>query len=166
MQRVAKGGLSERPTLPNAVPAMIDKLEFYHGAAIVRIVEDARCRTIRKHDSGYIVNDDRLLILKYTTKAQSPWRFTVSLEDQARISEAAGHFVLCVLGLVCGGDGVCGIRWDQLNILLGEGAGWLAAKRVFNGCYAVTGSRGSLEKKVALNQWPGILFQEVGVDVF
>ncbi len=140
---------------------MIDKLEFYHGAAIVRIVEDARCCSIQKHDSGgYIVNGNRFLVLKYTTKAHSPWRFAVSLEDRKHIEQAAAEFALCVLGLVCGGDGVCGIRWDQLNILLGDGVGWLATKRVFNGCYAVTGSRGNLEKKIALNQWPGILFQE------
>jgi hypothetical protein len=145
---------------------MIDKLEFYHGAAIVRIVDDARCRSIQKHNSGgYVVNGDCLLILKYTTKAHSPWRFTFSEDDQSRIGQAAGKFALCVLGLVCGGDGVCGIRWHQLNILLRDGAGWLATKRVFNGCYAVTGSRGTLEKKVALNQWPGILFQEAGADV-
>lgn len=143
---------------------MIEKLEFYHGAAIVRVIEDSRCRSIQKHDIGYVVNGNRLLVLKYTTKAHSPWRFTISAEDQTRIGQAAKDFELCVLGLVCGGDGVCGIRSEQLNALLGNGAGWLAAKRVFNGCYAVSGSLGSLDKKVALNQWPGILFQESETD--
>ncbi len=144
---------------------MIEKLEFYHGAAIVRIVEDPRCRSIQKHESGYVVNGNRLLVLKYTTKAHSPWRFTFSLEDQTHIGHAATDFELCVLGLVCGGDGVCAIRSDQLSILLEDGGGWLATKRVFNGCYAVSGSRGSLDKKIPLNQWPGILFQEAGADV-
>jgi hypothetical protein len=152
-------------TLPDTIPAMIEKLEFYHGAAIVRIVEDSRCRSIQKHEGGYVINGNRLLVLKYTTKAHSPWRFTVSLEDQTHIAQSARDFELCVLGLVCGGDGVCAIRWDQLNILLGDVAGWLATKRVFNGCYTVSGSRGTLDNKVALNQWPGILFQEAGVDV-
>jgi len=148
------------------IPAMIEKLEFYHGAAIVRIVEDPRCLSIQKHETGYVINGNRLLVLKYTTKAHSPWRFTVSVEDQARIAQAARSFNVCVLGLVCGGDGVCAIRWERLNTLLGDGAGWLATRRVFSGCYAVSGSRGNLDKKVALNQWPGILFEETGADDF
>jgi len=143
---------------------MIEKLEFYHGAAIVRIVEDSRCRSIQKHEMGYVVNGDRLLVLKYTTKAHSPWRFTISPEDRTRVAEVAGAFEACVIGLICGGDGVCGIRWKQLRTLLGDDAGWIALRRVFNGCYAVSGSQGDLGKKVALNQWPGILFQEAGVD--
>jgi hypothetical protein len=139
---------------------MIDKLEFYHGAAIVRIVEDARCRSIRKHEAGYLINGDRLLYLKYTTKEHSPWRFSVSEEDREHFASGKNGFGVWVLGLVCGGDGVCAVRWEQLTTLLGDTGGWLAAKRVFGGCYAVSGSCGNLERKVALNQWPGILFEE------
>lgn len=139
---------------------MIDKLEFYHGAAIIRIVEDARCRSIRIHQAGYLINGDRLLYLKYTTKEKSPWRFSVSKEDREHFASGKVDLGVCVLGLVCGGDGVCAVRCEQLTTLLGDGAGWLAAKRVFGGCYAVSGSRGNLDRKVALNQWPGVLFEE------
>jgi hypothetical protein len=36
---------------------MIDKQEFYHGAAILRVVEDSRCQSVNRHNGGFIVND-------------------------------------------------------------------------------------------------------------
>jgi hypothetical protein len=51
-----------------AVPvhvAMIEKLEFYHGAAIVRLIEDDRCKTVGKNEYGYLVNGDRSVFIKY-----------------------------------------------------------------------------------------------------
>ncbi len=139
---------------------MIEKLEFYHGAALVRIVEDTRCTSVAKHECGYLVNVNRFVFLKYSTKAQSPWRFTVTEYDISRLEMAASRFPTCVLGLVCGGDGICGISWESGRELIGGASGWLAARRSFNECYAVNGPVGSLRRKVALNQWPTILFQE------
>lgn len=139
---------------------MIDKLEFYHGAAIIKIVDDLRFTHIRKHELGYVINGNRLLILKYRTKAYSPWRFTVTDEDQHRIDQFFGEFKLCVVGLICGGDGICAISLHQFKTLLGNDAGWISAKRHFNGCYAVNGSRGKLDRKVAINNWPAVLFEE------
>jgi hypothetical protein len=139
---------------------MIEKLEFYHGAAIVRVIEDPRCQSIGKSEYGYLVNGKRLVYLKYSTKAHSPWRFTVTVDDIARLDEAIGVFGKCVVGLVCGGDGVCPVRWKVLKAVLGTAPGWIAAKRSFNGCYSVSGPEGKLKRKVALNQWPAIVFED------
>ena len=139
---------------------MIDKLEFYHGAAIIRIVEDARCMSIVKHESGYLVNSDRLVFLKYSTKSHSPWRFTVSPEDIARLDRGAAQFPACFLALICGGDGICTLDWASARTLIGGASGWLAAKRSFHECYAVTGTAGPLRRKIALNRWPGMLFRQ------
>ena len=137
---------------------MIEKLEFYHGAAIVRIIEDTRCTSVAKHEYGYLVNATRLAFVKYTTKTHSPWRFTVTADDIARLEKAAGRFPTCVLALVCGGDGICAITWESTRELLSGAPGWLAVKRSFNECYAVNGPAGALRRKVALSGWPGILF--------
>jgi len=142
---------------------MIEKLEFYHGAALVRLIEDDRCKSVGKSEYGYLVNGDRSVLIKYTTKAQSPWRFTVSEDDIARFDGAAEKFEICIMVLVCGGDGVCSVPWRTARDLLGGSPGWLAAKRSFNGCYGVSGSAGMLKKKIPVNQWPGIVFgQEAG----
>jgi|SRR2546427_6020469 len=137
---------------------MIEKSEFYHGAAIVRVIEDSRCRSISKCEYGYLVNSAGLACVKYSTKAHSPWHFTVSADDMSRLENAAGLFEKCVVGFVCGGDGVCPVPWQLVKQLLGTAPGWITAKRKFNGCYSVSGPLGTLQRKVALNQWPGILF--------
>jgi hypothetical protein len=143
----------------DALPiSMIEKLEFYHGAAVVRLIEDGRCNSVRKGEAGYLVNDERTVFLKYTTKAHSPWRFTVSADDLARYDLASHQTATCILALVCGGDGVCSLTWAEGRELLGGSPGWLAAKRSFNGCYAVSGPCGTLKRKVALNRWPAIVF--------
>jgi len=61
--------------------------------------------------------------IKYTTKAQSPWRFTLSEDDIARFDLAAERFETCIMVLVCGGDGVCSIAWRTARELLGGSAG-------------------------------------------
>jgi hypothetical protein len=139
---------------------MIEKLEFYHGAALVRLIEDPRCETITKHTYGYRVNRSRIVGIKYSTKAQSPWRFTVSEEDIARFKRAERDFANCVIAFVCGGDGVCALSRSVLLGLLGDAPGWVSAKRGFAGCYAVSGPAGTLKKKVAINRWPAIVFDE------
>jgi hypothetical protein len=139
---------------------MIEKLEFYHGAALVRIVEDPRCEAIQKRDSAYIVNTDSAVLVKYTTKAHSPWRFTLNSDDIERFNEVADRFEGCTLALVCAGDGVCGVSWQTARDLIGDVPGWLAAKRGFSGCYSLSGPIGKLNRKVPLNRWPSIVFEQ------
>jgi hypothetical protein len=141
---------------------MIEKLEFYHGAALVRVIEDPRCRAIAKHACGYQVNSNRILAIKYSTKAQSPWGFTFSDDDILRFSVANEECGDCSIALVCGGDGVCAISWETAAELLGMSPGRIAAKRAFAGCYAVSGPAGPLKGKVAMNRWPSIVFEGEG----
>lgn len=138
---------------------MMERAEFYHGAAIVRVIEDSRCQSISRCEYGYLVNADKLVCIKYSTKAHSPWRFTVTRDDIVRLEKAVGLFEKCIIGFVCGGDGVCAVRWEFVRQLLGTVPGWIAAKRKFNTCYSLTGPFGTLERKVAINGWPEILFE-------
>jgi hypothetical protein len=141
---------------------MIDKLEFYHGAALVRVIEDSRCETISKHPSGYRVNNGRILAIKYSTKARTPWGFTFSGEDISRLDAASAEFGESAIALVCGGDGICAFSWAIGANLLGGSPGRIAAKRGFAGCYAVSGPAGELKGKVAMNRWPAIVFESEG----
>jgi hypothetical protein len=137
---------------------MIEKLEFYHGAALVRLIEDPRCTRIAKHACGYLVNKRRVVAIKYSTKAHSPWGFTFSQEDITRISAAEEKPDGCVVAFVCGGDGVCVLPWPTVASLLGNAPGRIGVRRGFAGCYAVTGPAGELKGKVAMNRWPAIVF--------
>src|SRR5262249_19005294 len=118
---------------------MIEQLEFYHGAALVPVIEDPRCKSITKHACGYLVNGNRVLAVKYSTKTHSPWGFTFSADDILRLDAAtteAGH---CLIALVCGGDGICALSWVVAKALLAESPGRLGVKRGFAGCYAISG---------------------------
>ena len=137
---------------------MIEKLEFYHGAALVRVIEDPRCRAIVSDPCGYRVNGSRIIAIKYSTKAHSPWGFTFSGEDVSRLSGAASEAGDCLVALVCGGDGVCVLTWMETTSLLAGSPGRIAAKRGFAGCYGVSGPAGELKGKIAMNRWPGLVF--------
>jgi hypothetical protein len=139
---------------------MIDKREFYHGVALIRLLEDARCQRVQKRDFGYDVNGKTFIFLKYSTKSRSPWRFSFSRDETERLNSRAGSFRKIVIVLVCGGDGICAITWREAAELLGNDAGWISARRNFNEQYGVAGPRGKLEGKVPLGQWPSIVFED------
>ena len=138
---------------------MIAKKEFYHGAAIIRLLEDKRCQIVRKDDLGYIVNDKTFIFIKYTTKTRSPWTFSFSQGDVEQLNSRAISFKNIVIVLVCGGDGICAVSWCNACRLLGNNAGWISTRRKFNGQYAVAGQADQLHGKVSLNQWPLLVFE-------
>ena len=137
---------------------MIDKQEFYHGVAIIRLLEDGHCQKVRKHDFGYTVNDEVFVFLKYSTKSRSPWRFTFRSDEVERLNSLASSFRRIALALICGGDGICAISWRKAVELLGNDAGWISARRNFNEQYGVAGPNGKLDGKISLREWPLIIF--------
>jgi hypothetical protein len=140
---------------------MFDKQEYYHGAAIIRLCEDARFKTIAKHVLGYIVNGEVIILLKYSTKSRTPWLFTFTLEEMVNIETLIKQNNRIVIALVCGGDGVCAIHAKELYSILGDNPGWLSIRRKFKGQYGVAGPNGHLERKVSFQRWPSIIFESI-----
>lgn len=139
---------------------MLDKSEYYHGAALIRLMEDERCRAVKKRAFlGYVANDEVFVFLKYTTKERSPWGFTFDQEDVDRCFKMASEYQALVLGLICGGDGVCGVSWREANELLGGKAGRIVAGRKHNHSYSVWGTAGELKRKVSVSRWPSLVFE-------
>ncbi|MBZ5511197.1 MAG: hypothetical protein LAN70_08490 [Acidobacteriia bacterium] len=139
---------------------MIEKTDFYHGAALIRVIEDARCRTIQKTDHGYVVNQSTLIYPKYTTKTHSPWHFTLSTDDVSRLRDALPLFSRAVITFICGGDGICGVPLGELRSVTGSEPSWITLTRKFNGSYAVSGRVGALSHKIARNRWPAVIFED------
>jgi hypothetical protein len=137
---------------------MIDQTDFYHGAALAMALNDPRCIDIARWSPGYLVNDSVWVLLKYTTKGRSPWQFTFSTEDVARLQHTPDGADRVVQAFVCGGDGVCTISAESALELLGNAAGAISVRRKFHAWYGVGGPAGSLERKIAPKQWPEILF--------
>lgn len=139
---------------------MLDKTEYYHGAAVVRLIRDKHCVSVRKRDNlGYVVNDRSFVLLKYTTKSRSPWGFTFDQEDVDRCVKMAEEYNSVYVGLVCASDGICALTWHEIDELLKGKAGRIAVDRKHNKSYSVWGTAGELKRKVSVNRWPGLMFE-------
>lgn len=139
---------------------MIDKQEFYWGAAIVRLLEDSKCTSVQKHEYGYVVNSNVFVFLKYSTKARTPWGFSFSNDEISCLNPISSQYEKTVVGLICGGDGICAMDRLRLITLLAEKAGWISVRRKFNERYGVSGPAGGLDRKVPLQSWPLLVFEE------
>ena len=139
---------------------MLDKSDYYHGAAIIRLMDDGRCWSVRKlQQLGYIVNDEVFIFLKYTTKSRTPWGFTFDQEDVERCLKMATEYHNVILGFICGGDGVCALHWCEAKELLGGKAGRIAAGRKHNHSYSVWGTCGELKQKIPVGRWLSLAFE-------
>lgn len=141
-------------------PAVIEKQEFYHGVAMIRLLDDQRCQNIQRHEFGYLVNTKNFVFLKYSTKTRTPWRFGFSQQETAALDFLTKLCERVVVALGCGGDGICAVNWLEGRPLMDVTGGWLCARRGFKECYAVSGPNGQLRNKVPLNLWPAILLDE------
>lgn len=139
---------------------MLEKQEFYWGAAIIRLLEDSRCTCLKKEEYGYLVNSTSFVLLKYSTKSRTPWRFIFGEDELARLTDVSNRNSSIVIGLICGGDGVCAIAWTQVLTLLGGKSGWISVRRNFHERYGVAGPKGELDRKVSVRDWPAVLFEQ------
>lgn len=136
---------------------MIEKQEFYHGAALYKIVEDPRFSIIKYHNGGF-ATEDTFIMFKYRTKTKSPWRFHLQANEIECLDNEAAKFPRITLAFICGGDGICGVLWQELWPLLDYENAWVSIRRNFNGQYSVSASKGELDRKIPQKRWPGILF--------
>jgi hypothetical protein len=106
-----------------------------------------------------VINDEVFVLIKYTAKIATPWHFTFSPAERQAIEENRDDYEV-VLALVCGGDGICAVRWQDIEALLDDPPTWVAASRKVNKRYRVTGSCGEMTGRVPRNRWPGVVFDE------
>jgi len=140
---------------------MIDKQEYYHGAALIRLLEDSRCASVKKHSAGYVINGEGIVLLKYSTRNRTPWRFSFTLDEMISIENLHKGMDKLVIALVCGGDGICAIYVEELHSVMGDNPGWIAVRRNFNEQYGVEGPKGRLERKISFLRWPSIVFDPI-----
>lgn len=138
---------------------MINKGDFYHGATILKAVEDPRNICINFNKIGYIINSTNLAIIKYSTKSKSPWKFTFTNNDLANIVDSYSSTLHIYIILVCASDGFCALKYQETLKLLNEEPGVISVRRKFNEQYSVFGHGRQLENKISLNRWPKILFE-------
>ena len=136
----------------------IKKQEFYEGAALHQLARSGGITSIRYDHPLFLLNNQVLVLLKYSTKGRSPWGFTFTMDEQALLQKkAAEHKV--VIGLVCGADGVATFTYDGYRSVAAHKnvAVHIACYRKHGEHYEVNGPDGTLDGKVAPSNWQRIL---------
>lgn len=147
---------------------MIKEFEFYHGAALVRLLYGSDREVIiesfpSESNASYIINKSIGLYIKHSAKRMSPWRFSFSQEHRDEISEMKKGLDKVFLLLVCGEDGIVSLSFDEFKMIANETNGlveWVSVVRNKNTEYAVEGSDGFLGYKISKKEFPGKLFEE------
>jgi hypothetical protein len=136
---------------------MIEKQDFYHGATLVRLLEDSRCSGIIKSDIGYTVNTNSELYPKYTTKSRSPWTFTFKQGEINKLKQLNRDVVIA---FICAGDGICAITLDELKIIYSGLVCCITIRRDFRQQYSVSGPSGEIHEKIHFNRINALVFGE------
>lgn len=90
----------------------IKKQEFYEGAALHLLARSGRITGIRYEPPLFVVNNQLLVLLKYSTRGRSPWGFTFMPDEQVLLQNRAAESKI-VIGLICGADGVAAFTYDD-----------------------------------------------------
>ena len=134
---------------------MIREFEFYHGAALARLIHSSYPVSIKLYptpsNASYIINNKVGLYLKHSSQRMTPWRFSFSRGHQEEISEIKEKIGKVVIGLICYDDGVVGLNYEEFNDLLtniNRGTEWICVSRKAKHKYSVKGSDGKLHYKI------------------
>ena len=136
----------------------IKKQEFYEGAALHLLARSGRITSIRYEPPLFMVNNDLLILLKYSTRGRSPWGFTFMPDEQALLQNRAAECKI-VIGLICGADGIAAFNYDGYLSVAAQrkSAVHIACYRQHGKHYEVNGPDGTLQWKVPPSNWQKIL---------
>lgn len=136
----------------------IKKQEFYEGAALHLLVRGVGAKNIRYEAPFFVLNEQVLLYLKYSTRGRSPWGFTFMPDEQALLQTRSSHSKI-VIGLICGADGVVALTYKAYLTVAAfrKSAIHIACYRHHGEHYEVNGPDGTLDEKIAPSTWRKIL---------
>ncbi len=136
----------------------IKKQEFYEGAALHKLARGGGVTSIRYEAPFFLLNNELMVLLKYSTKGRSPWAFTFTMDEQVCLQNKASAFRI-VIGLICGADGVAAITYDAYRSIAAprRSAVHLGCHRHHSEYYEVSGPDRKLDGKVAPSNWQRIL---------
>jgi len=141
---------------------MVREFEFYHGAALARLIHGRKNISIQQYsaatsNASYVINGQIGLYLKHSTSRLSPWVFTFKKEHQDEIEEMRAALDDVFVVLICGKDGMACLSHEELKLALDDDHGvveWLRAARRTREKYAISGSDGRLKTKIGENEFP------------
>lgn len=139
----------------------MQNFEFFHGAAVIKIVHSGYFKTIEsfgKSNSAYLIDEKIGLYIKYSQKRMSPWVFTFDKEHIKEINEINDLLGNTFIILVCNDDGICCLNWKEFYTLISIDSSnypkWIKASRRKNEKYSVCGIDGELKHKIGNSDFP------------
>ena len=140
----------------------IRKQEFYEGAALYMLARAGQIAGVLYDAPFFVINGAHSVLIKYSTRARSPWGFTFTPSEQHQLRERSIQSEL-LIGLVCGGDGVACLPYCDYEKIAADrsAAVHVACYRRHGEHYEVLGPDGALPRKVAPSAWPRLLAERV-----
>lgn len=140
---------------------MINEFEFFHGVVFARILHATQRELSIKpfaesDNAAYILDRNKGIYIKYSSKRLSPWRFSFQQRHQNQILEIQRAVGAVFVLLVCNNDGIVVLTFDELKQILDENhesVEWISAARNRRQMYSVKGSDGKLSFKVGQNDF-------------
>jgi hypothetical protein len=131
---------------------MISDVDRYQGIVFRQLLLTAgRPLTIGTADETGRVDCFRVersaFLIKFSRKRLSPWQFSFTVDQVSEIEELSRKFGSVWLMLVCGIDGVVGIRAAEFNGIIATPPGGVASIRVSrsrNSMYRISGNEKDL----------------------
>jgi len=139
---------------------MISEFEFFHGAVFARMLH-ATQQTIavapysESDNASYVINGNKGIYIKYSTKRLSPWRFSFQGRHYEMILQMRRNLEEVFVILVCHDDGVVVLTFEEFQqIVKVEEAAvqWISAARNRKQMYLIKGSDGKLAFKIGKDE--------------
>jgi hypothetical protein len=135
----------------------IKKQEFYEGAALHLLASTERIVGIMYRPPFFVLNGRIFLMLKYSTRGRSPWGFTFTESERARLEKVLvkDSKRTIKIGLICGADGIVALDYDEFLKITGPrtAAVHVSCYRKHGEYYEVNGPDGTLDRKVPPSNW-------------
>jgi len=142
----------------------IQEQDIYHGPALMHVVEHPSFKALNKASKvygHYLINTDRHLFVKYSTKKKSPWQFTFNPIDFKAMVSNNIKGAKVYIALVCGRSTICALTISELNDIVdltAKSVQTVTVKVPSGGSCHVHGSDGELKNAVAHNAFPTKVF--------
>jgi len=139
----------------------VQEQDKFHGPGLVQIVEHESFKALNRGSSRYghyLINTDRHVFAKYSSRVDGPWQFTFQPDElRAILAAAPKAFVM----LACGQVTICPLSRSELSEaidLKSSGAQTITVEFPKGGSLRVRGSVGSVSKTIPHNAFPAKLF--------
>ena len=144
----------------------IQSKHLYHGAALTQIVEDPRFTALNKVSDNkyghYQVNNKTRILIKHSVYKESPWSFTLQVDDVDTFIKDIDSKQEAFLCLVCGKVTVCILNTKDFEEVIdtSENSPQRLKIEMKPKCgMKVSGSKNILKSVIPRNAFPKKLFE-------